>query len=220
MPDALTLDAVTKRYKQGPAVIDGLSHVFAPGTATGLVGPNGSGKTTLLRLLSVVSFPTDGRVTYGNLDIHAHPHAYLKRAGIVHAEAALPEYLSAAELLAWVLRARGLWDEAAPERIAALLDDLLLDERRENLIGTYSSGMTKKAQIAAALLPEPDVLLMDEPLRSLDAATTERVTRRLRIFKERGGVLVVASHLDGPLRALADDFIQLGQEKKAQARRA
>ena len=220
MPEALSLKNVTKRYKQGPAVIEALSHVFQPGTATGLVGPNGSGKTTLLRLLSVVSFPTEGRVTYGDLDIHARPHDYLARAGIVHAEAALPEYLSAAELLAWVLRARGQWGAAAPERIAAVLDDLLLDERRENLIGTYSSGMTKKAQIAAALLPAPDVLLMDEPLRSLDAATTERVVERLRAFKERGGVLIVASHLDGPLRALADDFIQLGQEKTVQADRA
>src|SRR5690606_30703555 len=123
------VDRITKRYGQGAPVIDGLSVTFEPGTITGLVGPNGSGKTTLLRLLTALSYPTSGVVRYGTLDVHAHPYRYLRHVGVVHDQTGLPEYLSAEELLAWVLRARERWDEAAPERIGALLDAVRLDER-------------------------------------------------------------------------------------------
>lgn len=211
MDRPLVLQDVTKRYGQGPPVIDGLSHTFAPGTATGLVGPNGSGKTTLMRLLSATAFPTAGQVRYGDLDVHARPHAYLRHVGLVHASAALPQYLDAEEILAWVLRERDAWDDdGGPARIDALLTRLRLDERRANLVGTYSSGMAKKVQIAAALVHEPRVLLMDEPFRSLDTASTEATQDLLREFLEGGGLLVVASHLGPSLQALADDTLHLG----------
>ncbi len=209
MPAALTLDALTKRYGEGAPVIDGLSHTFRPGTATGLVGPNGSGKTTLLRLLSAAAFPTSGAVRYGELDVHARPYAYLRHVGIVHAAAALPEYLTAEELLEWILRERGTWDEAAPERIDALLTRLRLDERRRTLIGTYSSGMVQKTQIAAALIHVPDVVIMDEPFRSLDAASTEATHALLRSVTARGGLLLLASHAAASLEALADGYVSL-----------
>ncbi len=211
MSKPLLLEDLTKRYGQGAPVIGGLRHTFAPGTATGLVGPNGSGKTTLMRLLSATAYPTSGRVRYGDLDIHAEPYRYLRHVGLVHAASALPQHLTAEELLAWVLRERGRWDDDAPKRIDALLTRLRLDERRENLIGTYSSGMVKKAQIAAALVHAPEVLLMDEPFHSLDAESTEAAQALLHAFKARGGVLIVASHLGGPLDALADASLHLGR---------
>ena len=211
MATPLVLDNVTKRYGQGEPVIDGMEHTFAPGTATGLIGPNGSGKTTLLRLLSVVAYPTEGEVRYGDLDIHAHPYRYLHHVGIVHAEASLPEHLTAVELLTWILRERDAWDDAAgPERIDAILDHLDLDERRTNRIGTYSSGMLQKTQIAAACVAEPSVVLMDEPLRSLDEAGTSATLDLVRQFKENGAVVVVASHLTDALHTLMDDTIEMG----------
>ena len=182
MADTLTLDGLTKRYGDGPPVLRGLSRSFAPGTLTLLVGPNGAGKTTLLRLLSVQAYPTGGTVHYGDLDVHAHPYRYLRQVGLVHAGPELPEHLTAVELLEWILRSRGHWNDAAPDRIDALLDRVRLDERRGNLIGTYSSGMVQKAQIAAAFVAEPAVVLMDEPLRSLDTATAEATVGLLRDF--------------------------------------
>lgn len=213
MTEALTVDHVTKQYGQDAPVIEDMSHTFAPGTVTGLVGPNGSGKTTLLRLLSVTAYPTAGTVRYGDLDIHAHPYRYLKHAGIVHAEAELPAYLSAVELLTWVLRERGKWDdERGPERIATLLDRLQLDERRTNLIGTYSSGMLQKTQIAAAFVAGPAVVLMDEPFRSLDTATTEAALHLIEGFKAEGGTAILATHLTDPMEAVVDEVIELGRE--------
>jgi ABC-2 type transport system ATP-binding protein len=210
MASPLILDGITKRYGDGPAVLDGLSRTFAPGTLTLLVGPNGAGKSTLLRLLSVLSYPTTGTVRYGDLNVHDHPYQYLAHTGIVHADAHLPEHLSAVELLAWILRSRDRWTDDAPDRIDALLQRLQLDERRENLIGTYSSGMTQKTQIAAALIAEPDVLLMDEPLRSLDTATADATVALLADFVDDGGLAVVASHLTDALAARADDTMHLG----------
>ena len=210
MASSLILDDVTKRYGDGPAILDGLSRTVEPGTLTLLVGPNGAGKTTLLRLLSVLAYPTTGTVRYGDLDVHAHPHRYLQQVGLVHADAQLPEHLTAVELLTWVLRSRNRWSDDGPTRIASLLDRLRLDDRRENLIGTYSSGMTQKTQIAAALVADPEVLLMDEPLRSLDTATADATVELLDQFVADGGLAVVASHLTDPLSTRADATLSLG----------
>ena len=211
MASSLVLDDVTKRYGDGPAVLDGLSRTFEVGTLTLLVGPNGAGKTTLLRLLSVLAYPTTGMVQYGDLDVHAHPHRYLQQVGIVHADAQLPEHLTAVELLEWILRSRDRWSDDAPDRISSLLDRLRLDDRRENLIGTYSSGMVKKTQVAAAMVAEPAVLLMDEPLRSLDTDTADATVELLDQFVDDGGLAVIASHLTDALTPLADAVLPLGE---------
>ena len=205
----LVLHDITKRYGQGTPVIENLDWTFAPGTATGLVGPNGSGKTTLLRLLSAVAYPTEGRITYGELDIHAHPHQFLQHIGLVYADAELPQHLSAVELLEWILRERHAWNANALTRIAAALDHVRLDERRQNLIGTYSSGMLQKTQLAAALIHQPAVLLMDEPFRGLDTESTAAVMTYLQAFKAAGGLLIVSSHARALLDTLCDDFIDL-----------
>jgi len=211
MASSLVLDDVTKRYGDGPAVLDGLSRTFEAGTLTLLVGPNGAGKTTLLRLLSVLAYPTTGMVQYGHLDVHAHPHRYLQQVGIVHADAQLPEHLTAVELLEWILRSRDRWSDDASDRISSLLDRLRLDDRRENLIGTYSSGMVKKTQVAAAMVAEPAVLLMDEPLRSLDTDTADATVDLLDQFVDDGGLAVIASHLTDALTPLADAVLPLGE---------
>ena len=219
MPSSLILDDVTKRYGDGPAVIDGLTHTFDPGSLTLLEGPNGAGKTTLLRLLSVLAYPTSGTVTYGGLHIHDEPYRYLQDVGIVHAAGQLPEHLTAEELLAWILRSRGRWTDASPDKISDLLDQLHLDERRTNLIGTYSSGMLQKTQFAAALVADPAVLLMDEPLRSLDASTREIAVELLGAFVEEDGLVVVASHLKDMLSSLTDVTLSLRHRETETVRR-
>lgn len=217
MASSLVLDDITKRYGDGPPVLDGLSQTFAPGTLTLLVGPNGAGKTTLLRLLTVLGYPTGGTVRYGELDVHAAPYRYLQDVGIVHADSQLPEHLTAVELLEWMLRSREAWTDDSPEHIDTLLGQLRLDERRENRIGTYSSGMAQKAQIAAAFVTDPAILLMDEPLRSLDTETADATVNLIEQFVEGGGLAVIASHLTDALAPLADATLSLGMEEASPA---
>ena len=215
MKESITLDGLTKRYGNGPPVIDDLSRSFAPGTLTLLVGPNGAGKTTLLRLLAVQAYPTSGTVHYGDLNVHEQPYRYLHDVGLVHAGPELPEHLTAVELLEWILRSRGQWtDDEGPARIDALLDRLRLDERRGNLIGTYSSGMVQKAQVAAAFVAEPTVVLMDEPLRSLDTATAEATADLIQGFVEDGGLAIVASHQTEALIPHANEVVRLVEEER------
>ncbi|MDT0630200.1 ABC transporter ATP-binding protein [Rubrivirga sp. S365] len=210
----LVVDGVTKKYVGGPFVLRDLSHTFAPGTATGLVGPNGSGKSTLLRILSALSVPTAGRVLLGGVggvDAHAAPHRYLASVGVVHDQPDLPGFLSAVETLEWIARERGTWNDAAPPRHEALLDAVLLDERRAQRTGTYSAGMTRKAQLAAAFVGAPSVLLLDEPFRGLDTAATEAALGLLEAFRDGGGVVVLSSHRADLLERVCDGVLNLGR---------
>lgn len=204
------MESLAKKYLFGPYVLRGLSHTFVPGTATGLVGPNGSGKSTLLRVLSTLSPPSSGRVTYGDLNIHAHPHRFLADVGLVHDQPDLPGYLTAVETLEWIARERGTWDADAPGRHAALFDAVRLDERREQLTGTYSSGMTRKTQLAAAFAGGPSVLLLDEPFRALDTDATEAALALLSAFRDGGGLVVLSSHRGDLLDRLCNDRLDLG----------
>ena len=135
--------------------------------------------------------------------------SFCKHVGLVYADAGLPQHLTAVELLEWILRERQAWNTEAPARLATVLDQVYLDERRHNLIGTYSSGMIQKTQLAAALIPNPAVLLMDEPFRGLDTESTAAALDLLQAFKAAGGVLVVSSHARTLLNTLCDTFIDL-----------
>lgn len=202
----LELNKISKRYHTGPFVIENFNYSFKPRSTTGLIGPNGSGKTTLMRILSTAAYPTSGSVKYGSLNIHEYPHKYLSNVGVVSEASDLPQYLSAVELLEWICRSRNCWNSSTNEEIENLLDKLFLDERRKNLIGTYSSGMLKKTQIAAALISQPKILLLDEPLRGLDKQTSQATIGLLKQFKENG-ILILSSHMRDSLDSLCEDFI-------------
>jgi ABC-2 type transport system ATP-binding protein len=190
----LLTENLTKQYKAGKTIFKDVSMTFKPGEIVGLTGPNGSGKTTFLRLLSVTSFPTSGVVKYGEINIHKSPYQYLKYVGLVHDEESLPLHLSATELLEWILRSRKLWNDKSPEQIHSFFDKFSLQEERNDPIGTYSTGMKKKVQIAAAVISNPDILILDEPLRGLDVKTRETTVDLLRSSKNNGAIILMASH--------------------------
>jgi ABC-2 type transport system ATP-binding protein len=209
LPDSLTCTDLSKRYGTGPAIIEGFTHSFEPRTVTSLVGPNGSGKTTLARVLSVLSFPTTGSVRYGDIDIHESPYKYLQHVGLVDDAAELPHYLSAVELLEWIARERGTFDDLGDEGMAAILDRVLLDERRTELIGTYSSGMVKKTQLAAALAADPSVMILDEPFRGLDSAAFDAVIEIVREVTAEGGITILSTHRLEIVESLSDVIIEM-----------
>jgi ABC-type multidrug transport system ATPase subunit len=192
----LKTENVTKQYRAGKIVFSDITTEFLPGDAVLLQGPNGSGKTTFLKLISVNTFPTKGTVHYGDLNIHDKPFQYLKHVGIVHDEEALPQHMSAVELLEWVLRSRGGWNKESGEKIGSMFDHLELDDSRYDEIGTYSTGMRKKAQIAAAFITSPSILVLDEPLRGLDQSSTVRVRELLFEAVNRKAILLMASHAE------------------------
>lgn len=188
----LKINQLTKQFKVGKPVFSNVNAVYESGRAIGIIGPNGSGKTTFLRILSVNSFPTSGYITYNGSDIHKSPSEYLQHVGLIHDEETLPVHLSASELLEWILRNRGLWSDRSPREIELIFDQLGLSEKDEQ-IGTYSTGMKKKTQIAAAFITNPDVLIMDEPLRGLDKETRVIVYDLIKNQKKSNNTLIFMS---------------------------
>lgn len=191
---AIRIENITKQYRAGKVIFSDINTSFKPGEAVLLKGPNGSGKTTFLKLVSVNTFPTKGNIFYGELNIHTKPYQYLRNVGLVHDEEALPQYISAVELLEWILRSRKLWNHESEDKITTMFDHLELDESRYDEIGTYSTGMRKKAQIAAAFIIEPSILVLDEPLRGLDQTATEKVQELFKQVIGRNAILLMASH--------------------------
>lgn len=203
----LELKNLTKQYKPGRPIFSDISRQFSKSNIVGLIGPNGSGKTTFLRILSVNSFPTSGEVFFDGLNIHESPHQYLKHVGLVHDEESLPNHLSARELLEWVMRSRSIWNSGSGEKINQILDKLALVERDEP-IGTYSTGMKKKTQIAAAFIVEPKLMILDEPLRGLDVSTREIVFGLLAEAKRNDTLVLMSSHSMGSDPDFFDEIIE------------
>lgn len=203
----LSVNNLTKQYKAGQPVFQNYSHEFRPGTGVGITGPNGSGKTTFLRILSVNSFPTSGEVLYNGINIHDKPGSYLEHVGIVHDEESLPQHLTAAELLEWILRNRKRWSSESEGRISDVFNRLSLDAI-DDQIGTYSTGMKKKTQIAAALILEPALLIMDEPMRGLDRETRGVVAEELKRAKSRDTLILMSSHYLDTGSDLFDEMIE------------
>lgn len=207
-PEDIVVTDLHKRYGENAYVISGMNARFKSGTATALVGANGAGKTTFLRLMSATAFPTSGEITYGSVNIHKQVHRYLSHVGIVGDTGDLPQFLTADELVEMVMRHRGVWsDSDGAGQKAELFESVQLDDRRDGLIGTYSSGMMQKTMIAAALAGKPDILLLDEPFRALDEDAVSSVMQLLKSFRDDGGIVLISSHQRSYLDEICSEFI-------------
>lgn len=206
--NSLQINQLSKRYGQNKYILSGLSHEFKEGSATALMGANGAGKTTFLRLVSTAAFPTSGEVLFNGINIHENVHEYLQHVGIVSDAGDLPQFLTATELVEGVMRSRKTWTESGTESMTQLFEKVELDDRRNSLISTYSSGMLQKTMIVTAFAGNPSVLLLDEPFRALDESAVVSVMQMLAEFKRKGGIILISSHQKSTLDELCDEFIE------------
>lgn len=204
----IELEGLTKTYDGARGVAD-LSFRVEAGGVLGLVGPNGAGKTTTLRCIAGIFPPAQGRIILDGHDLIAEPLLAKRSLGFVPDEPRLFDYLTVREHLRFFGRLHGVSDAEA--RGLALLEELELAGKERFLPGTLSRGMRQKLAVACALLHEPRVLLLDEPLTGLDPVSMRRVTRMIRHRARAGAAIIVSSHLLHLVEELCSEVLVLAQ---------
>ena len=191
---AIAVRGLRKSFGAKEAVA-GIDLEIAAGSFAGLVGPNGAGKTTSLSMMTGLLRPDGGQVLINGLDVWADPPAAKAVIGVVPAEARLFERLSGEELLEYAGRLRGLPVGEARSRAAQLLGVLDLTADAKRLVADYSTGMRKKATLGCALIHNPSVLFLDEPLEGVDPVSADVIRRLLTRFVGSGSTVLFSSHV-------------------------
>lgn len=191
-----TLEALhlVKRFHGHAAVMD-VSFALSPGEILGYLGPNGSGKSITLKMLTGLVEPTSGKVMYSGADVTGGSIEFRRRFGYVPEEPHLYPFLSGREYLDLVAGLRDLPPAAARSKIDALLQLFGLEDAAEQSISAYSKGMKQKTLIIAALLHDPDVVILDEPESGLDVGSILVLRELLRVLASRGKAILYSSHV-------------------------
>jgi ABC-2 type transport system ATP-binding protein len=190
----LELRGITKKYTAIPAVRN-VSFSLKPGEITGYLGPNGAGKTTTIKMMAGLLEPTEGEIFYQGSPIRKNMFSYKSVVGYVPEQSEVYKQLSAWDYLFLVGRLRGISDSLLKTKVAELMRLLGLSSDMDMAMSSYSKGMVQKVLIASALLHNPRVILMDEPLSGLDVTTALVVKDLLVLLSQEGKIIIYSSHI-------------------------
>jgi len=199
MADALVIDGLTKDYKVGfwrprpYRALDELTLSVAPGEVYGFLGPNGAGKTTTLKLLMQLVWPTSGRI-----EILGRPPGDLatkRRIGFLPENPYFYDYLTAEELLRYFAGLFGYRGAEATARVTRLLDEVKLGAERRMALRKFSKGMIQRVGIAQALLNDPELVFLDEPMSGLDPLGRRDVRELILRLRNEGRTVFFSSHI-------------------------
>ena len=202
----IEFDQVTKRYGRVTAV-DQVSFQVYRGEICGFLGPNGAGKTTSLRMLLGLVKPTSGRVLIQGIDVANDAAAALQGVGAIIEESRFYPYLTGEQNLRQVLRLRGI-SATSPEIRDRLATVGLADAARRKVKG-YSLGMRQRLALALAMLQEPDILVLDEPMNGLDPAAMRDFRLHLLALAESGVTVLLSSHILSEVEQLASRLVYI-----------
>ena len=202
-PDMLQLTGVVKRYGDFSAV-NGLDLRVPRGEIFGFLGPNGAGKTTTIRMIAGVLEPTEGSIVIGGYDLETHPMQAKSRIGYIPDRPFLYEKLSGGEFLRFVSGIWGKDEPASEDRADGFLEIFNLLEWKHELIESYSHGMRQKLLITSALIHQPELIVVDEPMVGLDPRSARILKDLFRVYVERGGTVFLSSHTLEVVEAVCD----------------
>ncbi len=206
-PLAIETHSLSKHFGKLKAV-DDLTISIPAGTIAGFVGPNGAGKTTTIRLLLGLVRPSAGSATVLGKPI-SQPQTYLPRVGaLIEAPVFYPSLSGRTNLE--VLAHLGGYPRSRARQLLELVD---LSDRARDPVRTYSQGMKQRLGVAMALLPDPDLLILDEPANGLDPLGIIQMRDLLRHLREQGKTIFLSSHLLGELEQIVDWLVILNQGK-------
>ena len=202
-PDMLQLTGIVKRYGDFVAV-NGLDLRVPRGEIFGFLGPNGAGKTTTIRMIAGVLEPTEGSIVIGGYDLETNPMQAKSRIGYIPDRPFLYEKLSGGEFLRFVSGIWGKDEPASEDRADGLLEIFNLLEWKHELIESYSHGMRQKLLITSALIHQPELIVVDEPMVGLDPRSARILKDLFRVYVERGGTVFLSSHTLEVVEAVCD----------------
>jgi ABC-2 type transport system ATP-binding protein len=206
MSDA-TIEVLDLRKRYGRTLaVDGLSFRVEPGTVTGFVGPNGAGKSTTMRALLGLDAPDEGAALIGGRPYHALRTPLLEVGALLDA-AALHPARRGRDHLRWLAHSHGL----PAGRVDEVLQQVGMETAARRRAGGYSLGMRQRLGLAAALLGDPPVLLLDEPVNGLDPEGIQWMRTLLRTLAAEGRAVLVSSHLMSELEDTADHLVVIGR---------
>ena len=185
--------ALTKRYS-GLLAVDRVSFTIHRGEVLGYLGPNGSGKSSTINMIVGLVEASDGSMYLDGVNVEVDPITYKRRIGYVPEEPDLYTHLTAAEYLRLVGRLRGLPQADLEDRILELLRLFSLLDSRYGAMSTFSKGMRQRVLLAAALMHNPDLLVLDEPFSGLDVSAALLFRTLLQMFVRDGKMVLFSSH--------------------------
>jgi ABC-2 type transport system ATP-binding protein len=201
----ITATSLTKRYRR-VAAVDDVTFSCEPGTITGFLGRNGAGKSTTLRMITGLTRPDAGRATVAGKPFAQLPNP-ARTVGTLLDAAALHDGRTGRETLQIACTVTGL----PKARASDLLDAVGLSGDANRRVGTYSLGMRQRLGLAHALVGQPSVLILDEPANGLDPEGIAWIRTLLRDFADRGGTVLLSSHLLAEVQAAADHLVIIDQ---------
>src|SRR5919109_4850230 len=175
--------------------VAGIDLAVPAGSFYGFLGPNGAGKSTTIKCLTGLLRPSAGTMRILDLDPLAQPVEVKRRIGVMPEDLALFDRLTARETLTFVADVHGIDRKTAQSRSGDLLSLMDLNGAADTLVTDYSHGMRKKLSLAAALLPAPRLLFLDEPFEGIDAVASRQIKDLLQSFVSRGGTIFLTSHI-------------------------
>jgi ABC-2 type transport system ATP-binding protein len=204
----ISCSQLTKRFGAVTAV-NSLSIEVAKGTICAFLGPNGAGKSTTVKMLSGLLAPTSGQASVCGFDVATHPLEVKRHIGVLPESLGLFDDLTIEEHLLLTARIYGVDKRQAHERIEQLLRVLGLSEGRNTFAGYGSHGMRKKTAFAMAVLPNPEVLFLDEPFEAIDPATSKIMRDLLVSVAMRGITVFLTSHILPVVERIAHQFVMI-----------
>jgi ABC-2 type transport system ATP-binding protein len=205
MPGAIYAEGLMKAFGDVRA-LDGVDLDVPEGTVLGLLGPNGAGKTTAVRCLTTLLRPDSGTAVVAGIDVLKHPDAVRRSVGLSGQFAAVDEYLTGRENLQMVGRLYQMRGKAAKERAAELLEQFNLTDAADRPTKTYSGGMRRRLDLAAALVVRPPVMFMDEPTTGLDPRNRQQLWDVIKQLVSGGTTLLLTTQYLEEADHLAHDI--------------
>ena len=192
---AISVENLSKTYRNGVKALDGVSFAIEAGTVFGLLGPNGAGKSTTVRILATLTGPDGGSAQVAGCDVVAEPARVRRNIGYVAQDSGVDRWAKGRENLTLQAQLERVPTRELRRRVADLMERFDLSDASERLVNTYSGGMKRRLDIAMGLVHEPTVLFLDEPTTGLDPETRQALWRDLeRLRRERELTVLLTTH--------------------------